>query len=504
MKNQPSCRRLVAGACMLASSLAYAATVVEVDNHLAELEVSGETELTGAGGVMLDSLEIPSAARLVLDPIATPVFVTNGVPVFGEGARIALSGDYAGVALGRVVLMTYSRAATIPAGLFDASSVSGDATLSQTTAPDGASMQLVLTVGDYDRDAKEIRIAPIGDSITHGYRKNVKSTGVPQYAQYRTGIAARLAAKLVELSGLGGKVFFCNSGAEANEAAIKLARKWGSANGGRYEVVTMRQGFHGRTLATVAATGQAWCQEGYDPLPAGFAYADYNDLESVKAAVTDKTVAIMLEAVQGEGGVTPATPEFIEGVRALCDERNLLMICDEVQSGMGRTGTWFAWQGYNVKPDLFTLAKSIADGIPMGALVSNAKLADVFTPGSHASTFGGNPVAAAAALAVISIIEEDGLLKRATDVGALFREALQGFVDKYDKLLEVRGKGLMLGLVVDGDPKEVVDALRDQGLLALTAGGGVVRFLPPLTLKEDDLEEATDMISDALDCVFGE
>jgi len=316
--------------------------------------------------------------------------------------------------------------------------------------------------------------------------------------------ATRLAAKLVELSGLGGKVFFCNSGAEANEAAIKLARRWGSANGGRYEVVTMRQGFHGRTLATVAATGQSWCQEGYDPLPAGFAYADYNDIESVKAAVTDKTVAIMLEAVQGEGGVTPATPEFIEGVRALCDEKNLLMICDEVQSGMGRTGTWFAWQGYNVKPDLFTLAKSLADGIPIGALVSNAKLADVFSVGSHASTFGGNPVAAAAALAVISIIEEDGLLKRATEVGELFREALQGFVDQYDKLLEVRGKGLMLGLVVDGDPKAVVDALRDQGLLALTAGGGVVRFLPPLTLKEEDLEEATDMISDALDCVFGE
>jgi len=316
--------------------------------------------------------------------------------------------------------------------------------------------------------------------------------------------ATRLAAKLVELSGLGGKVFFCNSGAEANEAAIKLARRWGSANGGRYEVVTMRQGFHGRTLATVAATGQSWCQEGYDPLPAGFAYADYNDIESVKAAVTDKTVAIMLEAVQGEGGVTPATPEFIEGVRALCDEKNLLMICDEVQSGMGRTGTWFGWQGYNVQPDLFTLAKSLADGIPMGALVSNAKLADVFSLGSHASTFGGNPVAAAAALAVISIIEEDGLLKRATEVGELFREALQGFVDQYDKLLEVRGKGLMLGLVVDGDPKAVVDALRDQGLLALTAGGGVVRFLPPLTLKEEDLEEAADMISDALDCVFGE
>ncbi|MCR5413634.1 MAG: aspartate aminotransferase family protein [Kiritimatiellae bacterium] len=321
---------------------------------------------------------------------------------------------------------------------------------------------------------------------------------------FATEPATELAGKLVELSGLGGKVFFCNSGAEANEAAIKLARRWGSQNGGRYEVVTFRQGFHGRTLATVAATAQAWCQAGYDPLPVGFAYADFNDIESVKAAITGKTVAIMVEAVQGEGGVMPATKEFMEGLRALCDEKNLLLICDEVQCGMGRTGTWFAWQGYGIEPDLFTLAKSIADGIPMGALVSNAKLADVFTPSSHASTFGGNPVAAAAALAVISVIEEEGLLARATEVGGLFREALQGFVEKYDKLLEVRGVGLMLGLVVDGDPKEVVDALREQGVLALTAGGNTVRFLPPLVLKEEDLEEATDMISDALDCVFGE
>ena len=316
--------------------------------------------------------------------------------------------------------------------------------------------------------------------------------------------ATLLASKLVEISGLGGKVFFCNSGAEANEAAIKLARKWGSANGGRYEVVTMRQGFHGRTLATVAATAQAWCQEGYDPLPVGFAYADFNDLESVKAAINDKTVAIMLEAVQGEGGVTPATEEFMKGVRALCDEKNLLMICDEVQCGMGRTGNWFAWQGYDVKPDLFTCAKALADGIPMGALVSNAKFADVFTASSHASTFGGNPVAAAAALAVISVIEEEKLLQKATEVGTLLREALQGFVDKYDKLLEVRGKGMMLGLVVDGDPKEVVEALKAQGLLALTAGGNVVRFLPPLVLKEEDLDEVLDMISEALDCLYGE
>ena len=315
--------------------------------------------------------------------------------------------------------------------------------------------------------------------------------------------ATLLAAKLVEISGLGGKAFFCNSGAEANEAALKLARKWGAANGGRYEVVTMRQGFHGRTLATVAATAQAWCQEGYDPLPVGFAYADYNDLESVKKAVNGKTVAIMLEAVQGEGGVTPATDAFMKGVRALCDEKNLLMIVDEVQAGMGRTGNWFAWQGYDVKPDLFTCAKAIAGGLPMGALVSNAKLADVFGASAHASTFGGNPVSAAAALAVISVIEEEGLLENATKVGGLLKEALQGFVDKYDKLLEVRGKGMMLGLVVDGEAKDVVEALKGQGLLALTAGKNVVRFLPPLTLGEGDLEDAVDMISDALDCAFG-
>ena len=316
--------------------------------------------------------------------------------------------------------------------------------------------------------------------------------------------ATLLADKLVEISGLDGKVFFCNSGAEANEAAIKLARKWGAANGGRYEIVTMRQGFHGRTLATLAATAQAWCQEGYDPLPVGFAYADFNDLESVKAAVGDKTVAVMLEAVQGEGGVTPATEEFMRGVRALCDEKNLLMVCDEVQCGMGRTGTWFAWQGYDgVKPDLFTCAKALADGIPMGALVSNARLADVFTLSSHASTFGGNPVAAAAANAVVSVIEEEGLLENAVKVGGLLREALQGFVDTYDKLLEVRGKGMMIGLVVDGDVRPILEALQGQGLLALSAGGNVVRFLPPLVLGEEDLEDAVDMISDALDSVFG-
>lgn len=315
--------------------------------------------------------------------------------------------------------------------------------------------------------------------------------------------AVALAEKLVKISGLGGKAFFCNSGAEANEAAIKLARKWGAAEG-RYEVITFRQGFHGRTLATVAATAQAWCQEGYDPLPVGFAYADYNNLESVKAAINDKTVAIMLEAVQGEGGITPATGEFMRGIRQLCDENNLLMIVDEVQSGIGRTGTWFAWQGYDVAPDLFTCAKALGGGIPIGALISNTKTADVFTKSAHASTFGGNPVAAAAALAVIDVIESDGLMENAVRIGDLFREGLQAFVDKYDALLEVRGKGLMLGLVCEGAAKDLVEAFKELGLLALTAGEHVVRFLPPLTLGEGDLEDVIDMISDALSGVYGE
>ena len=315
----------------------------------------------------------------------------------------------------------------------------------------------------------------------------------------------KLAKKLVEISGLGGKVFFCNSGAEANEAAIKLARKWGAANGGRYEVITMRSSFHGRTLATLTATGQDWCQAGFEPLPVGFAYADFNDLESVKSVLTDKTVAIMLEAVQGEGGVTPATPEFMAGVRALCDEKDLIMICDEVQCGMGRTGKWWGWQNSDVKPDLFTCAKSIADGVPMGALVSNAKFADVFQPGNHASTFGGNPLACAAALATIKIIEDEKLLDAAKAKGEVLMAALQAFAEKYDQVLEVRGLGLMLGMVMDGEEKnrEVVDAFREMGILALTAGDNVVRFLPTLSMTGAHLEEAVEMMGDALDGLYG-
>ncbi len=312
---------------------------------------------------------------------------------------------------------------------------------------------------------------------------------------------ALLAQKLSKLS-LNGKCFFCNSGAEANEAMIKLARLWGNAKG-KYEIICMQNSFHGRTLATVAATGQAKIQKGFDPLPIGFTFAEFNNLDSVKAAVSERTVAVMLEAVQGEGGVMPTTEEFMVGVRKLCDEKGLLMLCDEVQCGMGRTGKWFAWQHFPVKPDAFTLAKSLADGIPMGALVASPALSDLFQPGHHASTFGGNPVSSAAALAVMEVIEEEALVTQAENAGTLFVEGLAMFVEKYDQVLEVRGKGLMVGMVVEGSAKEVVDACREMGLLCCVAGEHVVRFLPPLNVKDSDLEEALEMIGDALDQLFG-
>ena len=313
---------------------------------------------------------------------------------------------------------------------------------------------------------------------------------------------ALLAQRLSKLS-LNGKCFFCNSGAEANEAMIKLARLYGHEKG-KYEIITMQNSFHGRTLATIAATGQAKVQKGFDPLPIGFTYAEFNNLDSVKAAVNERTVAVMLETVQGEGGVVPVTEEFIVGVRKLCDEKGLLLLCDEIQTGMGRTGKWFGWQNFPVKPDAFTLAKALADGVPMGALVASPALSDLFKPGMHASTFGGNPLSSAAALAVMDVIEEEALVKRAEEAGNLFVEGLNVFVEKYKQVLEVRGLGLMVGLVVEGAAKEVVDACRDMGLLCCVAGEHVVRFLPPLNVKDNDLEEALEMVGDALEQLYGE
>ena len=311
-----------------------------------------------------------------------------------------------------------------------------------------------------------------------------------------------LAQKLSKLSG-GYRSFFVNSGAEANENMVKLARLWGSEKG-RYEVITFNKGFHGRTLAMCAATAQEKIQKGFDPLPAGFAYADYNDLDSVKAAITDKTVGIMLEPLQAEGGVIPAEPDFIKGVAELCKENGLLLMMDEIQTGMGRTGTFFMWEQLGVKPDLFTLAKALGGGLPLGAVLARPEIAEMVHPGMLGSTFGGNPCACAAALAVLDVIEKEKLIENARKVGAQLREGLEAFMESYPQILEVRGQGLLLGMVVEGSAKDVVDSCRMGGVLCCTAGEHVVRFLPALNISEKDLEEALEIIGDSLDELFAE
>jgi predicted acetylornithine/succinylornithine family transaminase len=318
---------------------------------------------------------------------------------------------------------------------------------------------------------------------------------------YMTENAVLLAEKLSSLA-LGGKCFFANSGAEANECMIKMARLWGHAQG-RYEVISMKNSFHGRTLATVAATGQEKVRKGFEPMPEGFQYAEFNNLESVAAVVNGKTAAVIVEAVQGEGGVTPADEAFMKGLRALCDERNLLLLCDEVQCGMGRTGNWFAFQAHGIEPDAFSLAKALGSGYPIGAVVAGPKLSNVFSPGKHASTFGGTPLACASALATIGVIESEGLVAAAAERGAAFKAALNAFVEKYEHVKEIRGRGLMLGMVMDEPVAPLLKKLAEVGLLALPAGEQVVRFLPPLNVRESEIEEAVDIIADCLEEMYG-
>jgi len=313
---------------------------------------------------------------------------------------------------------------------------------------------------------------------------------------YYTENEATLAEKLAGLS-LKGKCFFCNSGAEANEGLIKLARLWGHEQG-KYEIISMKNSFHGRTLATVAATGQGKVRKGFDPMPEGFRHADFNDVESVAALINDKTAAVMLEAVQGEGGIIPAGDAFMKGVRELCNDKDLLMLCDEVQCGMGRTGHWFAFQASEVDPDAFSLAKGLGSGYPIGAVVSGPKLADVFQPGTHASTFGGTPLACVAAMATLEVIEEEGLVERARTTGEALMKGLNALVEKYEQVVEARGMGLMLGLVLDQPAKPFVGALAETGLLALATAENVVRLLPPLNVKDEEVEEALDILDDCL------
>lgn len=312
---------------------------------------------------------------------------------------------------------------------------------------------------------------------------------------------ALLAQRLSTLAG-GGKVFFCNSGAEANEGQIKLARLWGHDQG-KYEVICMKNSFHGRTLAAAAATGQEKVKKGFEPMPEGFVHADYNDLDSVRALIHEKTVAVLVEAVQAEGGVIMGDPAFLQGLRALCDEKGLLLMCDEVQSGMGRTGKWFGFQHSGITPDIFSLAKALGNGFPIGAVVASPKVADLFQPGHHASTFGGGPLACAAALATLDAIEAEGLVARAAEQGALLKEGLEAFVERFEHVVEARGEGLMLGLVLDQDAKPFTKALQEIGLLAIPTAGNVIRIVPPLNVKDDELEEALDMLDDCLEQMHG-
>jgi len=312
---------------------------------------------------------------------------------------------------------------------------------------------------------------------------------------YYTEPQGRLAAKLVELVGTAGKCFFCNSGGEANEALYKLARKFGH-DAGKYEVLTFLNSFHGRTLAGISATGQEKVKKGFEPMVDGFRQVPFNDLAAVTAAVGPRTAAILLEPVQGESGIRPATPAFLRGMRRLCDERGLLLMFDEVQCGIGRTGEFCAFKmiAPDVVPDAISWAKGLAGGFPIGAIWARGPYADVLQPGTHASTFGGTPLACAVALSVLAKIVGDGLMANARDVGGY----LMGQLRPLAGVKEVRGLGLMIGIETAVENKTLVNKLAGRGLLAVPAGTHTVRLLPPLNITRAEADEAVAKFAQAL------
>ena len=301
---------------------------------------------------------------------------------------------------------------------------------------------------------------------------------------------ARAAAMLKEATQMD-RVFFTNSGTEAIEGALKAARKYAYAKqSGRYEFIAMHHSFHGRSMGAVAVTGTEHYRTPFEPLIGGVKFADYNDLESVKAQITEKTCAIILEPVQGEGGIYPATRAFLEGVRALCDEQDILLIFDEIQCGMGRTGSMFAWQGYGVKPDIMAMAKAIGNGVPVGAFAMTQRVADSsLAPGDHGTTYGGNPLVCAAVEAVLTIFQKEDLLAHVQSVSAYLEEKLDAIVEAHACVTERRGKGLMQGLVLTKPVGEVIKNAMDAGLIVISAGGNVLRLVPPLIITEAQVDE---------------
>ena len=307
---------------------------------------------------------------------------------------------------------------------------------------------------------------------------------------YYTQVQADAAEKLVKLSGLG-KVFFGNSGAEANEGAIKLARKYAhQTDPEKSQIITAWHSFHGRTLATLTATGQPKYHEGFGPMPGGFEYVDYGDYEALEKMVTDKTCAVMLETIQGEGGVYVPPADYLKKVRALCDKYNAVLILDEIQCGMGRSGKFFAYEQFGIKPDIVTLAKGLAGGVPIGAFIASDKVAAAFHAGDHGSTFGGNPLACAAANVVLDKIGSGDILAHVNEVGAYLKQKLGGFQQKYPQLItEVRGMGLILGLQLTKPGRDIVNACLDEGAIINCTAGDVLRFVPPLIVTKAQVDE---------------
>jgi acetylornithine/N-succinyldiaminopimelate aminotransferase len=303
-------------------------------------------------------------------------------------------------------------------------------------------------------------------------------------------------AKLLSERSFGGQAFFCNSGAEANEGAIKLARLHSPA--GKYKIITFEGSFHGRTYAATTATAQPKYHDGIGPLLPGFSYAPFGDLAAVEAKIDDDTIALMIEPIQGEGGIRIASQEFLRGLRKLADDRGLLLIFDEVQAGCGRTGKWFAYQHYGVEPDIMTLAKSLCGGIAGAALLARKEIAKSLRPGMHAATFGGNPIAARAGIATIEMIEEQGLLARATELGEAFRKQLASLVDELPFVTELRVCGLMIGLELSVPGAPIVQRCLDNGLLINCTQGNVIRLLPAMTLTDEELESGCETLIAAL------
>lgn len=319
--------------------------------------------------------------------------------------------------------------------------------------------------------------------------------------QFYTIPQIRLAELLVQNSCLD-KVFFCNSGAEANEGAVKLARRYGKLYlNGAYEIITTTNSFHGRTLAMVAATGQAKFQQPYLPLPAGFVNVEYNNVEAIKAATSNQTCAVMLEPVQGEGGVNLPSDNYLTAVRRWCDQRGILLILDEIQTGVGRIGTLFAYEQYGIEPDIMALAKGLASGIPIGAILAKEK-ADVFAPGEHGSTFGGNPIVCAAGYATLKFIIDNDVAGNAKRVGHYFASGLERLKQKFQFITDVRGRGLLLAMEFNSDiAQSLVKACLDRGLLVNQLKPNALRFMPPLIIGNGEVDEALGILDKALSTI---